>query len=67
MQFANLHFFVHFLTNFVHFALIACVNACIHISGEETYKILKLLNFLCPGPLGVEFEQIFQKYLVDQL
>ena len=27
-----------FLTNFVHFALVACVNAYMHISVEEIYK-----------------------------
>ena len=65
VQFANLHFFVYFLTNFVHFALVACVNAFMHISGEEVYKLLRLLNFMCSGPLGVE--SIVQKYLVGQL
>ena len=44
VQFANLHFFVYFLTNFVHFALVACQRV-LHFSGEEAYKIfLKLLN-----------------------
>ena len=38
MQLANFALLCAFLTNFVHFALIACVNAFMHISGEETYN-----------------------------
>ena len=40
VQFANLHLFVHF-------ELIACVNAFMHISGEETYKIFEAFEFFC--------------------
>ena len=30
----------------MHFALVACVNAFMHISGEEIYKYFEAFDFL---------------------